>query len=110
MLRSTSHSWSLIYFRRSKAMNLSLVRTAVIVCGLVAAASSRIDAATVTLGASKDNTMFQSTTGDISNGAGPHLFIGTNDQGNERRALVAFDLAGAIPAGSTINAATLTLN
>src|SRR5437764_966535 len=48
--------------------------------------------------------------GDISNGAGPHLSIGPNDQGIERRALVAFYLAGAIPAGSTINAATLTLN
>jgi spore coat protein A len=62
----------------------------------------------VTLGASKDNTIY-SESGAESNGAGDYLFAGATKDGPLRRALLAFDVAGAIPAGSIVTAATLTL-
>lgn len=66
---------------------------------------------TISLTASKDNTLYERPTGDRSNGAGDHMFAGTTStasQGAARRALIAFDLS-AIPAGSTIESAELTL-
>jgi hypothetical protein len=66
----------------------------------------------VTLSPSKDNTLYESVAGELSNGAGQHFFVGrTNQPANSiRRALIAFDIAGHIPANSTILSATLTLN
>lgn len=68
-------------------------------------------AETVVLDASKDNTLFNSTTGSNSNGQGP-LFAGrTGGQGpGPQRAVFAFDVAAAIPAGSTVTSVELTLN
>jgi hypothetical protein len=66
----------------------------------------------VTLVAGKDNTLFQSGSGHLSSGAGNSLFAGRTRQ-NEimalRRALVWFDVAAALPAGATIDSASLTL-
>ena len=64
----------------------------------------------VTLGASKDNTLYQSATGALSNGAGQHFFAGKNNSSQIRRGVSAFDIAGGVPTGSTINSVTLTLN
>ena len=69
--------------------------------------------ATVELAPSKDNTLFEDAQGRASNGAGPSLFAGrTGDSaaGAVRRALIAFDVAGTIPEGSTITGAKLTLS
>jgi spore coat protein A len=71
----------------------------------------------VSVGASQDNTMFSEagdTNNDLSNGAGFYLFAGAtkdSEPGNLvlRRALLAFDIAAAVPAGSVVNSATLTL-
>ena len=63
----------------------------------------------VTVVASKDNTLYQSATGALSNGAGERLFAGETAGAELRRALVAFNLS-AIPAGSTVTGVTLTLN
>lgn len=64
----------------------------------------------VSIGASKDNTLYESTAGPLSNGAGPGFFTGqTAFTFLLRRGLIAFDVSGAVPAGSTINSATLTL-
>lgn len=57
-----------------------------------------------------DATLYQDDAGAVANGAGQHLFVGRNAAGNRRRAVLAFDVAGQIPAGSTIIAASLTLN
>jgi hypothetical protein len=62
----------------------------------------------VTLAASRDNTLFEED-GALSNGAGDHIFAGLTKDGVRRRALIAFDVAGALPAGSTISAVTLRL-
>lgn len=61
---------------------------------------------------SKDNTLYEydPAEGDHSNGAGFHFFAGENGEGELRRGVLAFDVAGAIPAGSTITAVTLDMN
>ncbi len=65
---------------------------------------------TVYVPALKDNTLYSTET--TSNGAGTGLFCGrTGFSGGPTtlRTVVAFDVAGAIPAGSTVTGATLTL-
>lgn len=66
----------------------------------------------VTLDPIKDNTLFETTDGSLSNGVGNFLFAGKTDQttNSVRRAVMAFDVAGSVPAGSTIQNATLTLS
>ncbi len=63
---------------------------------------------TLTLPASRDNSLFESTL-PLSNGAGPYLFAGQTLFAGARRALIRFDLA-PIPAGSTITAVELRAN
>ena len=65
---------------------------------------------TVTLNPVRDNTLYEDPTGMLSNGAGQFLFAGNNATGATRRGLIQFDIAGSIPVGSTIDAATLVLN
>jgi hypothetical protein len=57
----------------------------------------------------KDNTLYQSATGSLSNGAGEAFFSGKTQQGQIRRGLVAFDLSG-IPAGAVITDVSLRLH
>lgn len=67
-------------------------------------------AAQVTLAPIKDATLFEE--GALSNGAGSFLFAGATaaqNSGAVRRALLAFDVAGSVPAGATITGARLTL-
>ncbi|HKE11984.1 MAG TPA: DNRLRE domain-containing protein, partial [Myxococcota bacterium] len=78
--------------------------------GVVAIAfvGSAASANTITIGASRDATIFQNNV-DNSNGAGPGMFSGTNGAGSPRRGLIDFDIAGNVPAGSTITSVQLTL-
>jgi len=65
---------------------------------------------TVDLPATKDNTLYSTTT--TSNGAGTGMFCGrTGVAGGPtvQRSVIAFDVAGAVPAGSTVTGVTLTL-
>jgi hypothetical protein len=64
----------------------------------------------VVLTPSKDATLYQSSNGSAANGSGPHLFAGTTNTRDVRRALLAFDVASKIPAGSQISSVTLTLH
>ena len=64
----------------------------------------------VTLAPSQDATLFETGTGTISSGSGGYLFAGKTGQDLRRRALLQFDVAGAVPAGATITGVTLTLN
>ena len=64
----------------------------------------------VNLGPSKDNTLYESESGSLSNGSGSHFFVGNTGNGSTRRAVIAFDIAGSIPPGSTIESVTLTLS
>ena len=66
--------------------------------------------AVIPLSPVQDNTLYENATGSTSNGAGSFTFVGSIATGPVRRALLAFDIAGNIPAGSTINSAVLTLH
>jgi hypothetical protein len=70
--------------------------------------SAAVLADTVNLPAEKDNTLYEE--GDLSNGAGDHLFTGTTNTPSIRRTVIRFDIDGAIPAGATIDSVQLTLN
>lgn len=87
----------------------------------VLAEPARVSAASITLMPSKDATIFgesanqgiPNTDGqdlfDRSNGAAPGIFAGGNGALAPHRGLIAFDIAGQIPAGSVITGARLTL-
>ena len=64
----------------------------------------------VTMTSIKDATLYEDATGALSNGAGQHMFAGTKGAGHSLRALVAFDVAGKVPAGMTLTAVKLRLN
>ena len=63
----------------------------------------------VQLEPARDNTIFEDASGGISNGSGDFVVAGNNGQGKTRRALLAFEVAAALPAGSTVTGASLTL-
>ncbi len=67
---------------------------------------------TVVLDAAQDATLYEGD-GTLANGSGSYLFTGATENQNgalERRALLAFDIESAIPAGSTITEVSLDLN
>lgn len=66
-------------------------------------------AETVFIEASQDNTLYESSQGALSNGAGTNLFSGQTDGKGVRRAVFAFKDLGAIPSGATISSVKLHL-
>jgi hypothetical protein len=70
--------------------------------------STQVFTDTVMLAPAKDNTLYESEIGAVSNGAGEFLFAGVTQNSDARRAVLAFDLRG-IPPWATVHAATLTL-
>ncbi len=74
--------------------------------GFLAAA---VSADVVTIPAVKDNTLYENATGSLSNGKGEHFFSGITAQNLIRRSLLQFDIAGSVPAGSTIQSVRLTM-
>ena len=87
-------------------MTKQLIMLTTICCLALTPTTSR--AAQVILGASKDASIFQEVP-DNGSGAGNGLFTGGNNNANPRRALVAFDVAGNLPTGATIQSVELTL-
>lgn len=94
--------------RKSSAVHLAR-RLLFAMLALTVAVSATAD--TVSLSPSKDNTLFEDDQGHLSNGAGEWTFSGRTNMKTFylRRSLLAFDVAGAVPAGSTITSAALTL-
>ena len=80
-----------------------------LVCLAIAGASLPARAATVAIEPVRDGTLYESATGDLANGAGDYLFSGVTAGVEQRRAVFAFDVANALPAGSTVTSVTLTL-
>jgi len=64
----------------------------------------------VTLTSIKDATLYEDATGALSNGAGQGMFAGTKGAGHAVRGVVAFDVAGKVPAGMTLTGVKLRLN
>lgn len=82
----------------------------IIIAGLWAAQTAAMGA-TIVLSATKDNTLFESSTGALSNGQGDYLYVGktgVREGFNLRRGLITFDLT-SIPADATITGVTLSL-
>lgn len=83
------------------------------------ASVNSVQAGTITINPNKDNTLIQVVPGDpqLSNGQGDIYVSRTNQDGpgpttptkSIRRGLVAFDIAGSIPAGATITSVKLTM-
>ena len=66
----------------------------------------------IVLAATSDATLYEGD-GSIANGSGSYFFTGATASQNgsaERRALLAFEIDGMIPLGSTITEVTLELN
>jgi hypothetical protein len=87
-------------------------RSAVVFAAFVLLVGRRSEADTVLLNPSKDNTLYQDDFGQLSNGQGQHFFAGRTGGLTPpiRRGLISFDIAGNIPAGSTIQNVVLTLH
>ena len=64
---------------------------------------------TVTLLASKDATLYESTSGNKAAGSDAGIFVGVNGLGEKLRALELFDVAASVPAGATVTNVTLEL-
>ena len=86
--------------------------TLVLATALTGIASDLASAATISIMPSKDNTLyeFDPDDGDHSNGAGFHFFAGETAMSELRRGVLAFDIAGNVPPGSTITGVSLSMN
>lgn len=84
----------------------------ILATALVCTAATSASAAIINITPSKDNTLyeFDPVEGDLSNALGNHFFAGLTLMDHLRRGVLAFDIAGSIPAGSTITGVTLSLN
>jgi hypothetical protein len=84
-----------------------------VVAALIIGSCFSASAVDVTLGANKDNTLFEDNAGALSNGAGDYTFAGRvgpgGGGGKIRRALISFDLS-SIPSGATVTSVGLILN
>ncbi len=79
----------------------------------VLSAATPTRAAMVEMPSALDNTLYESATGHLSNGAGQHFFAGrtsTTSGGAIRRGLVWFDIETSIPPGATVTNAVLRLH
>jgi hypothetical protein len=90
----------------------SAVATALLVTAFVGIIPSLAIAQLANINPIKDNTLYQydPAVGDVSNALGQHFFSGETGMGELRRGVLAFDIAGNVPAGSTILGATLSMN
>jgi autotransporter-associated beta strand protein len=93
-------------------MRINVRETAVATAavGLMALGVSSAQAAQVEIGAAQDATLLGGTDATTNNSlADPGIFVGTDGDGNPKRGLIEFNIAGAVPAGATITAVTLQL-
>ncbi|MEC8646617.1 MAG: DNRLRE domain-containing protein [Candidatus Latescibacterota bacterium] len=78
----------------------------VIICFIAVAKTGWPETATIF--PSKDNTLYESSAGNLSNGIGFHLFVGTTAGNDIRRCVLHFDLS-SLPEGSIVSDAELIL-
>ena len=74
---------------------------------MVATIAPASHASTITIGATRDTTIYQNNNN--SNGTGVGMFVGNNGMNSTRRALSYFDIAGNLPTGASITDVQLTL-
>src|SRR6266702_6768218 len=90
-----------------RSLVLLILTTALCSLGL-----SLASADTININPSKDNTLYEyiPADGDRSNALGNHFFTGETAVGELRRGVIAFDITGNVPAGSTITGVTLSMH
>jgi hypothetical protein len=96
-------------FNPTAARQFAALSLALLAAGFLPSARG----ATVSIPPSKDATLFEQGSGTLANGQGQFLFagrVGPTGAGAIRRTLLEFDVAGAIPSGSTIDSVELTLH
>lgn len=79
------------------------------VCSVTLGSGSLWATENISLEPSADATLYEGD-GSLANGSGSYFFVGRTEDRNgavERRAVLAFDVAGSVPAGATITAASL---
>ena len=64
----------------------------------------------VSITASRDATLYQSSDGSLANGAGQYLFAGKTNQNLARRSVLWFDIGAFVPADAAITSVRLILN
>jgi len=67
-------------------------------------------AQTVELEPDRDNTLYEDAERVLSNGAGPHFYVGRLRTGELRRGLMHFPIEENIPEGAVIESVSLKLN
>jgi hypothetical protein len=90
----------------------SAVATALFATVLSSVGANLAIAGIININPSKDNTLYEyvPADGDVSNALGFHFFSGETADGELRRGVLAFDIAGTVPPHSTITGVTLSLN
>ncbi len=88
--------------------NSKTLHALILTVGLIFIGAGLASALTISIMPSKDNTLYDydPAEGDHSNGAGFHFFAGVTSMSELRRGVLAFDIAGSIPPGSTITVPT----
>lgn len=76
------------------------ILSAVAVLSLVS--SALCQGSSITLLPVADSTLYEDAAGSFANGAGEGLFVGRIASGQRRRALLAFDVAAAVPSGARV--------
>jgi hypothetical protein len=96
----------------AREQRISKLLLALILVAFLGGAPSLTVADIINISPTKDNTLYEfvPADGDLSNALGNHFFAGETAMGELRRGVLAFDIAGNIPAGSTILGVTLSLN
>lgn len=79
---------------------------------LLAVANGLAAQTTVVVPCDRDNTLYESATGSLSNGRGMGLFVGVTGQvtNARRRTLVHFDVASVVPTGARVVSVRLDMN
>ena len=91
----------------------AIIPAMLVFSGLLTAVATGATLQSLDIDAFKDNTLYETVDGSLSNGLGAHFFAGkTGAAGSNtsRRGVLAFDIAGNLPAGATISHVTLTLH
>lgn len=89
-----------------------MIRALTFASGLLIVTELPARAHQVDIPPSKDNTLYENGLGALSNGQGEFIFTGRTGQfanSEARRAVIAFDVAGSVPAGSIIQSVELVL-
>src|SRR6266496_1268964 len=92
--------------------NSKILHSLILTAALSFIGAGLATAAIINIFPSKDHTLyeFDPAEGDVSNALGIHFFAGETAMRELRRGVLAFDIAGSIPPGSTITGVSLSMN